>query len=81
MSNKAPVDLYMFQPLNVRLWVAEHFTLKVHITADHNRAIGWQASLQDWPVGRALCNTTKRHRNVSFDVSLPVRHKQDIKEK
>lgn len=54
----------MFQPLNVRLRVTEHLALELHVAAHHCSAISWQAGLQDWPVRRALCNTTKAYTNV-----------------
>lgn len=48
----------------MRLRVTKHLALKLHIVAHHYCAIGWQASLKDWPVGRTLC-TTERSRNVN----------------
>lgn len=57
-TNSAPVDLDVFQPLDVRLRIAEHLALKLHVAAHHCGAVSRQAGLQDWPVGGALCNTT-----------------------
>lgn len=50
----AAVDLDVFQPLDVRLRVAEDLALKRHVAAHHRRAVGGQAGLQDGPVGGAL---------------------------
>lgn len=58
-ANSAPVELDVLQPLDVRLRVAEHFALKLHVAAHHCGAVSGQAGLQDGPVGRALCNTKK----------------------
>lgn len=44
-TNSAPVDLNVLQPLDMRLRVAEHLALKLHVAAHHCGAISWQASL------------------------------------
>lgn len=51
----AAVDLDVLQPLNVRLRVAEHFALKLHVAAHHRGAVSWEAGLKDRPVGGAFC--------------------------
>lgn len=57
----AAVDLDVLQPLDVRLRVAEHLALKLHVAAHHHGPVGWQAGLQDGPVGGALCEEGKEH--------------------
>ena len=54
-SDAAPVDLDVFEPLDVRLRVRKHFALELHITAHHSRAVRRESSLEDRPVRRALC--------------------------
>lgn len=50
----AAVDLDVFQPLDMRLGVAVHLTMKLHVAAHHHRLIGWQACLEDRPVRGTL---------------------------
>lgn len=49
-----PVHLNVLQPLDVRLRVAEHFAHKLHVAANHRRAVSRQPRIQDGPVRRAL---------------------------
>lgn len=65
-SDAASIDHNVFQPLNVRLWVAEHFAFKLHVAAHHYGTIGRQTSLQDRPVWGALCNTAEGQTNLSL---------------
>jgi len=51
----AAVDLDVLQPLDVRLGVAVHLAVELHLAAHLHRLIGWQARLEDGPVGRTLC--------------------------
>lgn len=56
-TDSAPVQLDVLQPLDVRLRVAEHLALELHVAAHHGGAVGGQPGLQDGSVGGALCGT------------------------
>lgn len=60
----AAVDLDVLQPLDVRLRVAEHFALELHVAAHHCGAVGGEAGLEDRPVWGAFCRMRMR-RNYS----------------
>lgn len=60
----AAVDLDVLQPLDVRLRVAEHFALELHVAAHHCGAVCWEAGLKDRPVRGAFCRMEMR-RNYS----------------
>lgn len=51
----AAVDLDVLQPLDVRLRVAEHFALELHVAAHHRGTVSREAGLKDRPVGGAFC--------------------------
>lgn len=56
----AAVHRDVFEPLEVRLRVAEHAAHERHVAADDRRLIGRQAGLQDGSVRRALCKREPR---------------------
>lgn len=56
-SLSAAVDRDVFEPLDVRLRVAEHSTHKRHVAANDRRLVSRQTGLQDGPVRRALWKT------------------------
>lgn len=57
----AAVDLDVLQPLDVRLRVAEHFALKLHVAAHHCGAVCWEAGLKDRPVWGAFWMEMRRN--------------------
>ena len=52
----AAVDGDVFEPLDVRLRVAEHSAHKRHVATDDGGLVGRQTGLQDRPVRRTLWN-------------------------
>ena len=50
----AAVDHDVFEPLDVRLRVAEHPAHELHVGPNHHRLVGGQPGLQDRPVGGTL---------------------------
>lgn len=55
-SLSAAVDRDVFEPLDVRLRVAEHSTHERHVAADDCGLVSWQPGLQDGSVRRTLWN-------------------------
>lgn len=51
----AAISFDVFEPLNVRLGITVDFTVELDVAAHHGRSVGWQTSLQNGPVGGALC--------------------------
>jgi len=47
----AAIHLDVFEPLDVRLGVAVNLAMKLHVAAHNHGLIGWQACLEDGPVG------------------------------
>lgn len=60
-SHCAAVDRDVFEPLDVRLRVAEHAAHKRHIAANDCGLVGGETKLQERPVRRALWKTKKKH--------------------
>lgn len=52
----ASIHHNVFEPLYVRLGVAEHLTHKLHISAYDGSSVCWKTGIQDGPVWRSLCN-------------------------
>lgn len=73
-THAAAVHLDVLQPLDVRLGVAEHLAHELHVASHHRRAIGWQTSLEDRSVGRALwraaTNHTEAHTNAQMHTGV-----------
>lgn len=55
-SVMASVHHDVFEPLYVRLWVAEHLTHKLHVSAHDSGPVRWKTGVKDGPVWRSLCN-------------------------
>lgn len=53
-SFSASVDRDVLEPLDVRLWVAEHATHECHITTNNCSLVSGQSCLQDWSVRRTF---------------------------
>lgn len=64
-SHCAAVDRDVFEPLDVRLRVAEHAANKRHIAANDCGLVGGQTELQERPVRRALWNTKNKHLRLT----------------
>lgn len=55
-SVAASVHHDVFEPLYVRLRVAEHLTHELHVSAHDGGPVRWETGIQDGPVWRTLCN-------------------------
>lgn len=64
-SHCAAVDHGVFEPLDVRLRVAEHAANKCHIAANDCGLVGGQTELQERSVRRALWNTKNKHLRLA----------------
>lgn len=53
----------MFEPLNVGLGITVDLTVELDVTTNHCCGIGWQAGLQDRPVGGSLCVGRRSERD------------------
>ena len=62
--HSTPVHLDVLEPLDVGLRVAEHLAHKLHVAANHRRAVSRQPRVQDGPVRGALCGEWRTSREV-----------------